>query len=120
MGHPERPVPESSKDAYDRLTGYGFARRYVGGKIVADIGREEVGYGSRLLAETAESVTVLIGSPEAVERASAAHPAPNVSYRRRTSRSYRTPKTTSTSWWPSGWSRTWSVRKTWWWKPGGS
>ena len=81
MVHPERPEPESLKDAYDRLTGYGFARRYVGGKTVADIGREEVGYGSRLLAETAESVTVLIGPPEAVERASAAHPAPNVSYR---------------------------------------
>ena len=81
--HQEQLVSASSEAAYDRLTGYGFARRYVGGKTVADIGREEVGYGSRLLAETAESVTVLIDSPEeeAVGRASAAHPAPNVSYR---------------------------------------
>src|SRR5215218_227277 len=74
-------LPTSSEAAYDRLTGYGFARRYVKGKIVADVGREEIGYGSRLLAETAESVVGLTNSPEAVDLASAAYSAPNVSYR---------------------------------------
>ena len=72
----------SMEAAYDRLTGYGFARRYVGGKIVADIGGEEVGYGPRLLAETAQAVTSLSGSPEAVELASAVYSSPNVNYKR--------------------------------------
>ncbi len=80
--HLGQPVPASSEAAYDRLTGYGFARRYVGGKIVADIGREELGYGSRLLAETAKSVAGLADSHEAVDLASAVYSAPNVSYRR--------------------------------------
>jgi SAM-dependent methyltransferase len=80
--HPKQPVPASSEAAYDRLSGYGFARRYVKGKIVADVGWEEIGYGSRLLAETAESVVGLTNSPEAVDLASAAYSAPNVSYRR--------------------------------------
>jgi SAM-dependent methyltransferase len=78
--HQEQPVPASAETAYDRLTGYGFARRYVKGKVVADIG-PEVGYGSRLLAETAESVTGLISSPETTDQASAVYSAPNVSYR---------------------------------------
>ncbi|MDQ4062548.1 MAG: class I SAM-dependent methyltransferase [Actinomycetota bacterium] len=77
---PEQPAPVSSEAAYDRLTGYGFARRYVRGKTVADIGREEAGYGARLLAETADSVAVLADLPEAVDLA--AYSAPNVSYRR--------------------------------------
>ena len=79
--HPKQPAPASSEAAYHRLSGYGFARRYVKGKIVADVGWEEIGYGSRLLAETAESVVGLTNSPEAVDLASAAYPAPNVSYR---------------------------------------
>ena len=74
-------LPTSSEAAYDQLSGYGFARRYVKGKIVADVGWEEIGYGSRLLAETAESVVGLTNSPEAVDLASAAYSAPNVSYR---------------------------------------
>ena len=78
--HQERPASASAEAAYDRLTGYGFARRYVEGKVVADIGRD-VSYGSRLLAETAESVTGLASSPETVDEASAAYSAPNVSYR---------------------------------------
>jgi SAM-dependent methyltransferase len=80
--HQEQPVPASSEAAYDRLTGYGFARRYVRGKIVADVGWEEIGYGSRLLAETAESVVGLTHSPETVEQASAIYSAPNVNYQR--------------------------------------
>src|SRR5215212_2201253 len=77
---PERPA--GSEAAYDRLTGYGFASRYVEGKVVADIGGAELGYGSRLLAETAESVTALSDLPEAIDLASALYSAPNVSYRR--------------------------------------
>jgi SAM-dependent methyltransferase len=79
---PYGALPAGAEAAYDRLTGYGFARRYVKGKTVADIGWEDVGYGSRLLAETAESVTGLSGLPEAVDLASADYSAPNVSYRR--------------------------------------
>ncbi len=71
-----------SEAVYDRLTGYGFARRYVAGKIVADIGREEVGYGAHLLAETAESVVGLVDLPEAADLASAVYCAPNTSWRR--------------------------------------
>jgi SAM-dependent methyltransferase len=72
----------SSEVAYDQLTGYGFARRYVAGKVVADIGWEVVGLGSHLLAETAESVVGLAGSAEAVELARTAHPAPNAEYKK--------------------------------------
>jgi SAM-dependent methyltransferase len=72
---PYRETPASAESAYDQLTAYGFARRYVKGKVVVDIGREGVGYGSRLLAETAESVTALSGLPEVVELASAAYDA---------------------------------------------
>ncbi len=77
-----REQPAGSEAAYDRLTGYGFARRYVGGKIVADIGRGDTGYGARLLAETAETVVGLIDLPEAADLASTVHPAPNLTYRR--------------------------------------
>ena len=72
--------PTSSEDAYDRLAGYAFARRYVEGKVVADVGWTEVGYGTSLLAETAEFVAGLSGSPEAVAAASTSYPAPNVGY----------------------------------------
>lgn len=71
----EQLVPASSETAYDRLAAYGFARRYAAGKTVADIGWDEVGLGSRLLAETAESVTGMANSAEAVELARSAHPA---------------------------------------------
>lgn len=80
--HKEQPAPASAEAAYDRLIGYAFARRYGKGKIVADIGRGEIGYGSRLLAETAESVTGLSDLPEAIDLASAVYSASNVSYRR--------------------------------------
>ena len=71
-----------SEVAYNRLTAYGFARRYVAGKVVADIGWEAVGPGSQLLAETAESVAGLSRSEEAIELARAVHPAPNAKYER--------------------------------------
>jgi len=77
----EQLMPATSEVTYDRLVGYGFARRFVRGKIVADIGWE-VGYGPQLLAETAESVVVLAGSAEAVDPASTTPSAPNASYRK--------------------------------------
>ena len=80
--HPTQSPSTSAEATYDRLTGYGFARRYAAGKIVANLGWEEIGYGSHLLAETAESVAGLTNSPEAVDLASAAYPAQNVSYQR--------------------------------------
>jgi SAM-dependent methyltransferase len=78
----ERLTSGSSEPAYDRLAGYGFARRYAGGKIVADLCWEEVGYGSSLLAEAAESVVGLTNSTEAADLARTAYPAPNVEYRK--------------------------------------
>lgn len=71
----------SSEAAYDLLAGYGFARRYAGGKIVADLCWEEVGYGTRLLAESAESVVGLTNSTEAAELARTAYTAPNAEYK---------------------------------------
>ena len=78
----ERLTSVSSEAAYDRLAGYGFARRYAGGKIVADLCWEEVGYGSSLLAETAKSVVGLTNSTAAADLARTAYPAPNVDYRK--------------------------------------
>lgn len=81
-GHLGQSAPATTSEAlYERLAGYGFARRYVADKTVADIGREDLGLGSRLLAETAASVTGLTGSPEAVALAASAYPAPNVDYK---------------------------------------
>ena len=72
----------SVEATYDRLTSYGFAQRYVRGKNVANIGWEQIGYGSRLLAETAKSVAGLTNSSEAVDLASAVYSAPNVSFQK--------------------------------------
>jgi SAM-dependent methyltransferase len=49
----QSPLPASSEAAYERVSAYGFARRYTEGKIVANIigHQEEMGaYGSHLLA----------------------------------------------------------------------
>jgi len=78
----ERLAQATSEAVYDRLAGYGFARRYVGGKVVADIGWEDVGCGSQLLAGTAESIVGLTNSTEAVDLARTAHPAPNAEYKK--------------------------------------
>lgn len=72
----------AAENQYNHLTGYGFARRYVEGKTIAVIGWDELGYGARLLAGTAGSVTGLTDSSEAAERASTDHPVPNVNYRK--------------------------------------
>ncbi len=78
----KQPTAVTSEAAYDRLTCFGFVRRYVKGKFAAVICREEPGYGALLLAETAESVAVLADLPETVDPAPAGYSAPNVSYRR--------------------------------------
>jgi SAM-dependent methyltransferase len=76
----DRLVPPVSEVAYEGMAGYGFGRRYVAGKRVADLCWQEMGYGSRLLAKTAGSVTSMAVSAEAVEVASKALSAPNVRY----------------------------------------
>src|SRR5215204_5476749 len=76
----EQLIPATSEAAYDRLTCYRFAQRYVKGKDVADIVWREVSYGSHLLAETARSVTALTNSSEVPDPAS--YSAPNTTYRR--------------------------------------
>ena len=76
----DRLVPPVSETAYEMMAGYGFARRYVGGKRVADLCWREMGHGSRLLAGTAESVTGMAFSAESAEVASKALSAPNVGY----------------------------------------
>lgn len=73
---------ETAEVKYGQATGYGFARRYVDGKAVAVIGREDLGYGIQLMAESAGSVTGLIEAFRDFEETSKAHPAPNVSYRK--------------------------------------
>jgi SAM-dependent methyltransferase len=60
----QEPVSASTEAAYERLSAYGFARRYAQGKTVADLDLGGAGYGSRLLAQSAESVTALADLPE--------------------------------------------------------
>src|SRR3954471_6495502 len=79
---PQHPSPLNSEAIYDWLTGYAFARRYAREKTVANVGWKEIRYGSRLLADMAQSVVGLTNSSEAVEQASTALPAPNVSYQK--------------------------------------
>jgi SAM-dependent methyltransferase len=76
----ERLSPASPEPEYEHLAAYAFARRYVGGKTVADVCWEEIGRGSRLLAGAAASVAGVTGSAGWVELASSAYPAPNTSY----------------------------------------
>jgi SAM-dependent methyltransferase len=76
----DRLAPAGSEAAYETLVAYGFARRYVGGKVVADVGWDEVGPGPRLLTESAASVVGFTRSAEALDQAAAAYPAPNVKY----------------------------------------
>jgi hypothetical protein len=68
--HPDEMGPRVTEALYDRMTGYGFVQRFVEGKVVADIGREGLGYGSRLLARSAACVTGLTPCAEQAELAS--------------------------------------------------
>lgn len=78
---PNHPVSGSPERAYELLAGYRLARRYVSGKSVVNVGWEDVHYGSRLLAESADRVAGLAGSG-ALRPADEPYPAPNVSHRR--------------------------------------
>ena len=61
----QQPLPAGTELAYELLGAYGFARRYAEGKTVADLGgHQEAGYGSHLLAQSAESVTALADLPK--------------------------------------------------------
>ena len=62
--HHGGPASASTEAAYEQLSAYGFARRYAQGKTVADLGHEGAGYGSRLLAQSAESLTALADLPK--------------------------------------------------------
>jgi SAM-dependent methyltransferase len=62
--HHGRPASASTEAAYEQLSAYGFARRYAQGKTVADLGHAGAGYGSRLLAQSAESLTALADLPK--------------------------------------------------------
>jgi SAM-dependent methyltransferase len=70
------------EEAYERLTGYAFARRYVAGKSVADVRLEATNAGAQVLAETASRVTVLTDSRQAAGHAEELHPTPNTRYER--------------------------------------
>lgn len=83
--HPEHLVPEKAEEAYNLLTSYRFAQRYAAGRSVADLGMEQLGYGTRMLGEVAASVVGLTDSPNLLEQARAYYPAPNVDYRRTSS-----------------------------------
>lgn len=78
----EQFLPESAEIAYNLLTGYGFARRYVEGKSVANISWDDVGQGTHLLAETAGFAVGLTTSVRALEAAREFYFAPNVHYGR--------------------------------------
>lgn len=78
---PRPSMPTNAEHMYDLLTRYRFARSYVEKKSVLDIGWDTVDYGTRLLADSAGSVAGVTGSPEALARAEALYPAPNVDYR---------------------------------------
>ena len=80
--YPEQLGSAGSEAVYEKLAGYGFARRYVGGKVVADIGWDEVGPGPRLLTESAASVVGFTRTAEALEQAVATYSAPNAEYRK--------------------------------------
>ncbi len=61
----QEPVSASTEAAYERLSAYGFARRYAQGKTVADLDPGGAGYdASRLLAQSAESLTALADLPK--------------------------------------------------------
>ena len=80
LRHLKDLAPADPGPDYELMAAYAFARRYVGGKTVADVCWGEAGRGSRLLAETASRVVGLARSAERTELAFASHPAPNVDY----------------------------------------
>jgi len=73
-------APASPEPDYERFAAYAFVRRYVEGKVVADVAYREIGWGTRLLAGTAARVAGMTRSAEWAELASATYPASNAGY----------------------------------------
>jgi SAM-dependent methyltransferase len=76
----ELPTSRSAEEAYNRMTQYRFAQRYAEGRSVACVSREDVGFGTRLLAETGEFVVGFSDSTEALQSARGSYPDSNVNY----------------------------------------
>lgn len=76
----EHSASVSVEDIYRRLSCYKFARRYVEGESVADIHLEEAEPGPSLLAEYAESVTVLGKSVRGLDETREEYSGENVNY----------------------------------------
>lgn len=64
-----RTIAEAARQATQHLARYSFAQRFVVDKNVCDVACG-VGYGSSFLAKTAQKVTAMDISPEAIEWAS--------------------------------------------------
>lgn len=77
MNTSQQPNPLTSatpEEAYDRLTGYAFARRYAAGKYVGDIRVEESESSARALSGVAGSVTAVKVPQESGEAEVALNP----------------------------------------------
>lgn len=78
----ERFLPgatNSAEIAYDHLTRYRLAERYVSGKSAIDLGCG-VGYGAHLLAKVARSIVGVDLSKEAIAHAAGSYQAPNLHF----------------------------------------
>lgn len=75
------PIPLTPERAYDLLTRYKFAERYVEGRSVACIGCEGTGYGAQLLARASDSVVGMTCDAGDLDLARTYYPAENVTYR---------------------------------------
>lgn len=64
---------------YDYISRYLFARKFLEGKTVLDLG-SETGYGTRILSEAAERVSGVDTSEEATSYARSRHSSANLSY----------------------------------------
>lgn len=74
--------PENAENVYNRMTAYRLAQRYIKGGSVADICWEGTEPGVRILAEAAETVTVLNRSRCGLDESLGVHSPKNVSYQR--------------------------------------
>jgi SAM-dependent methyltransferase len=75
------PTSRSAEEAYNRITRYRFAQRYAEARSVACVSRDDVGFGTRLLAETGEFVVGFSNSTEALQSARGSYPDSNVNYK---------------------------------------
>ena len=72
-------APNSTETAYDHLTRYRFAERYVRGKTAIDLGCG-AGYGTYSLAKVAQNILGVDLSMEAIVHAAERYQAPNLRY----------------------------------------